>query len=259
MVADQTLEDICLEFGPLPLVEVQIRLSYVKEINLTFEQISAIKSLLPHSFVGPSELTDFEAPPGIPNFVLPVPPTLAGAVYTDPSRNLRVLIEPQLLSVRWVHSTTPPAPPYPRYAALRSVLEDLLAEPNAMVPTWKQPVVVNMVYVNMVPNDQFDSPSKFLSPEVFPSRFADNPKQYAYLISSQSEDRTDLTIDVKSVTWKDSGGSQTGFRFATAGGVRLADTDEALSTANRIHKRLQYFFKSILSDRAKQTWELHNP
>jgi uncharacterized protein (TIGR04255 family) len=245
-----------LEFERLPLVEAAVRFSYTTPFEMSYELFLSLSSSLGETFTGPFELPNFETPPGIAELSMPIPPKLSGAMFREVETGIRVLVEPQLALVRWLHSPTPPVRPYPRYTHLRTIADRMLQALANSSAAWLKPTVVNMVYVNFLTEDVSLMPTEFLKDNAFPPEFRGKEQYNTFEIGYRDTDGADITIDVKSAYQRIHGGEQPGYRFATASGVRPVGAAVPLQSADMVHEKLQNLFVNLISERAKEAWGL---
>jgi len=251
-------QQLRLDFANLPLIEAVARFTFEQPIELTYGLINGLAESLRSSFPQLAELDAIETPPGVHpplDIGYPKPP---GAVYRGGSSGISLTLQSQMLAARWLKQVAPSAPPYPRFAAVENAL--ITAYRNLRLLAHDQGLsvsVVNMVYANLV------SPEK---PETVLQDYFTRKAQVGLLESAHSihevvfswreADSIDLRMHLQAATAQIGDRQHTGFRLATAGGERLVQGDDPYNALQRIHNRLQFFFRDLLSARAKAEWGL---
>jgi uncharacterized protein (TIGR04255 family) len=249
---------VTLNFGNLPLVEAAVRVTFQPPIHLSYKSIVAIHDRVKEEFPGLAEPTQIEVAPGIgPSPDQFGPNQLPGVVFEGARSGLRVSLHPQVIVARWVKRFLGSTPEYPRYDALRRALWlTIEAVRETSRDAFSAILVTNMSYVNFV---QVDNQATVLL-DYFSSlaqvAATEEATQIRKVEAAWAEQDIDLRFSLEQVTARITGEPTEGYRLTTAGGRRLSEGMDAKSALDSVHERLQVFFHNLLSERARQEWEL---
>lgn len=250
-------ENLRLDFGSLPLIETAVRISLASPLTLTFESINRVHNLFRSEFPQITEPQQIEIPPGIKEGTISLG-QIPGAVFTGNERGLTIHLQAQLVAVRWTKPTSSEGPEYPRYAVLRDTLWRALSELLAAcdpVPV----VVVNMLYANFIrpTTASHNIVEKYLSPIAHLPATKGSKQIYKVEGSWQQPDMIDLRFSIDQISLRTAVENLEGFRLLTSAGLRISEGDDRVSALDRIHDRLQSFFRDLISSQAKVEWQMN--
>jgi uncharacterized protein (TIGR04255 family) len=252
-------ERIRLDFGNLPLVEAAVRVSLESPVPLKFATINTIKEKLAPEFTSLEEPEQFEVPPGLPNALPPFQPgQIPGATYAGNPQGLLVTLQTQVIVARWLKRATENGYEYPRFQSLSDALWrtlDAVTEASGQGPP--HVVVVNISYVNFlaVPHTE-PVLSRYFS-EMAHVRAALDAEQVLKVEASWRErGAIDLRFELAQVTAQVADQSIEGYRLTTVAGRRLTDLADPKGSLDIVHDRLQVFFSDLISEQAKDEWQL---
>jgi uncharacterized protein (TIGR04255 family) len=147
---------------------------------------------------------------------------------------------------------------YPRFPAIRDALwRAVNAFEEATGGRFPRIAVVNMSYVNFL-KIPHSAPvlSRYFS-DVARVKATDGANQiHKVEVAWREHDSVDLRYNVEQVTAKVADQEVQGYRLTTAAGVKLPATAEATSALDAVHDRLQLFFRDVISDDAREEWQL---
>lgn len=243
-----------LRFRNLPLVEVAVRFTFDDPLRLGLAEAKRSYEFLSEAFPSLEDVPGFEAPPGLKSLKIESPSALFGFRLSNSAKGTSLTFQHQLIASRWADNML-----HPKYVGFE-VLEDgmrkamtCLQESNVQLT----PVsVANMVYVNFVAADQGTSEElgKYLLGLPQTSRFTEATDVHQLLVSWREHDDVDMTLDVKGATRTIGDTKETGFRLATAAGLRFDPKNEPFDIVTCLHDRLQQLFAEVLTDNAKELW-----
>jgi uncharacterized protein (TIGR04255 family) len=240
-------------------VEAAVRVSFETSLKLTFAIINRVADQLRHQFPILEEPAAFEGTPGVkgPSVTLG-PGQILGAVYTGNPDGLVITLQGQVIVARWLKQTRKGAAEYPRFPALRSaVWQAVDAFKGACGGQLPRIVVANMSYVNFLGVGHAEPVlSRYFSDLAQVKATQDARQIHKVEVSWAESDAVDLRYDLEQVTAKVGDETVEGYRIKTAAGSRLPEGADAKQALEQVHHRLQFFFKSLISDYAKEEWQL---
>lgn len=251
-----------LKFKNLPLIEAAVRISLETPLQLSFGAINALHQKIRKDFPDLTEPDRFEVPPGITKGMIQIRPgNITGATYAGNPDGLRVTLQQQVISARWLKQRGDDAPDYPHFEKLRAALWSCLDACNEVLAEELTVVVVNMFYVNLIP---CENPSEILEryfvPEahigVFKERSARAIQKVEF--AWQEPDLIDLRFALDGVTVETQEQRSSAYKLTTASGVVLAgrSNPDSKVALEDLHARLQSFFEQVISERARKEWGL---
>ncbi len=249
-----------LDFDNLPLIEAASRASLSEEVSVSYDVVNSIKKRLEPEFSTLSAPQQLEVAPGFG--LSPTefgPSSLPGAVYGGHNAGLTVSVHPKVVVARWVKQPGLSEMKYPRYPDLRDALwKAIKAFAEGLGDdAFPRVAVVNMSYVNFLPaSDPASVLSKYFSEKAHLG-LMDGARQIRKLEAGWSEpNRVDVRFALEQATAKLGDSVHEGYRLTTAAGIRLTESLNAEQALDDIHDYLQGFFLKLISDHAKQEWEL---
>lgn len=249
---------IRLKFGNLPLVEAAVRASFAQPVELKFSAITDVHNRLKNAFPQITESKGYEPAPGITEKVEFGPGHIPGVVFAGNSDGLLSTFQTRLAVVRWLKQFMTGAPDYPKFEVLRDALWQVVDAVKAAYRLDSLPIaVVNMSYVNLIQVTDFSRVlSQYFSSEV-QVQATDNAEEIRKLEVSWRENGIDLRFHLEKVSATLGEDTVDGCRLTTVAGmhVPLPGGDER-KTLEDVHTRLQVFFCKVISDQAKQEWQL---
>ena len=248
-----------LDFDDLPLVEAAVRASFNGPKDLTYSLVYSIHADLKASFPALTESQQHEIAPGAGEQEVKIGPGyLPGAVYTGHASGLSVHVQPQVIVARWSKRPGLIEPKYPRYTALReSLWSTVEAFRKACGDDFPGIGVVNMSYVNFIPTSDPASVVKKYFSGYAQMQAMDNARQVRKLEAAWSEgDELDVRFSLEQAAAKLPDGVRPGYRLTTAAGLRLGESLDAKSGLENVHDVLQEFFLKLISNQARDEWEL---
>lgn len=247
-----------LDFNNLPLVEAAIRASFAQAVDLKFSAISELHERLRESFPHVTEPQHYEAAPGITEEVKIGPGHISGVVFSGSPEGLRSTLQSRVAIVRWLKQFVGDAPNYPRFSVLRATLWKVIEAVKAAYGLESLPIaVVNMSYVNFIQVTDFSSVlSLYFSPLVN-VQATNDAEEISKLEVAWRERGIDLRFRLEKVSATLGEDTTDGCRLTTIAGMRVPATDgDAKKALDDIHARLQMFFRDVISEHAKQEWQL---
>lgn len=250
-----------LDFGNLPLVEAAVRASLIMPVQLTYAVVNAVGARLQAGFPIVTEPQQFEMAPGIGLSPSEFGPSqLPGAVYAGHKSGLSVGVFPQLVVARWVKQYVPSETQYPRYSSLRDALwTGVDAYRRCVGDGFPIISVVNMSYVNFLSQSDPESVRAYLSDRAELRAMSEARKIRKLEAAWSKTEDLDVRFALEQVTAKLGGGIKDGYRLTTAAGIRLAESLDAKSALERVHETLQDFFLELISEYARNEWQLKEP
>lgn len=257
MIGSSMEPAVTLNFGNLPLVEAAVRVALQAPLRLSYNRVNAIHADLKDQFPQLTEPTQFEVAPGVKAVHEMRPDQLSGVVYLNDETGLRVTVQPRVIVARWVKRFAANAPEYPRFVALKDALwQTVQAARSASGDDFPAIHVTNMSYVNFV---QVEDPATILA-DYFSAlaqiKATENATQIRKVEGSWAEGDTDLRFTLQQASAKIDDQEIEGYQLTTAAGRRLAEDTDAKSALDKVHARLQVFFRDLISKRAKIEWQL---
>jgi len=250
---------IRLDFGNLPLVEAAVRVSLQSPVPLKFATINGVKERLAPEFTILEEPEQFEVAPGLPGTVPPFQPgQIPGAVYAGNPQGLIVTLQSQVIVARWLKKAVGNGQEYPRFESLREVLwktADALAEScSQQLPRM---VVVNISYVNFLKVLHTEQVlSSYFSKVAHVSAALNAEQVFKVEASWREHGDIDLRFELAQVSAQVADESIEGYRLITVAGMRLTESADPKKSLDMVHDRLQVFFSDLISQRAKDEWQL---
>ncbi|HUU85856.1 MAG TPA: hypothetical protein VM243_20350 [Phycisphaerae bacterium] len=248
-----------LDFGNLPLVETAVRVSLERPVKLTYVIINRVADQLRDRFPDLQEPGALERPPGIEQPSLPLAPgQLLGAVYTGNKDGIVLTLQGQVIVARWLKQIREDAAEYPRFAVLRdAVWQAVDAFRDACGGQLSGIVVVNMSYVNFLGVGHSEPVLARYFSDLAQIKAAKDARQiHKVEVSWRESESVDLRYNLEQVTAQVGDETVEGYRITTAAGSRLAEGTEPKQALVQVHQRLQVFFRSLISDYAKEEWQL---
>ncbi|GMU24511.1 MAG: hypothetical protein AMXMBFR13_45850 [Phycisphaerae bacterium] len=250
---------IRLDFGNLPLVEAAVRVSLESPIPLRFATINRVKERLASEFSTLEEPTQFEIPPGLPGPLPPFHPgQIPGAVYGGNPQGLTVTLQNQVIVARWLKEATQNGREYPRFQSLSSVLwKSTEAIESTLDQELPRIIVANVSYVNFLKVPHTAPVLSHYFSEAAHVKAALGAQQVLRVGASWREhDAIDLRFELAQVTAEVGDETIEGYRLTTAAGTRLTERDNPQQSLDNVHTKLQVFFSTLISRRAKEEWQL---
>ena len=246
-----------LEFGNLPLVEAAARASFASAVPLKFEIIDQIRERLRGEFPKISEPERVEAAPGIGDPIDLSPGRIPGVMFTGGPSGLVVTLQDRVVIARWLRQIVDSAPDYPRFPALRAALWKAVKAFETASGKRLPIAVVNMSYVNFLDvKDPVGILRDYLSQQAQVG-FTDGAKQiHKVEVAWRGSDSVDLRFNIEHVTARVMDQEVKGYKLITIAGIRVEESDDPESKLNEVHGRLQHFFRDLISERAKNEWQL---
>jgi len=249
-----------LEFKNLPLLEAVVRVYFSDRIQVDYRLVNELHRQLLESqfredFPNVATLSLWEVSPALKQETqLPIPRgDLPGAEYTGGNRRLSVHLQPQLLAVRWRRGPTEHGPAYPRYDALRKVLEFSFAYLQRFQDTRSlEAAIINMAYRNFI---RIDDPRPYLV-EKYSTRATIGAKTLQeQIVAWEAKNGIDLRFEVRGAEQRDDNHKKAGYLLTTAAGRKLEGDNDPMSYLDEVHDALQVLFSDLISERAKDEWE----
>lgn len=253
-------ERIRLNFKNLPLAEAAVRASFEQPIELSFASLMQLHGAIKSDFPIISEPQQIEAPPGITGQVAFGPTSVLGAVFQGHTDGLSISLQRQVVVVRWLRRIEPSAPAYPRFNVVRDTLWqaiDGLAE--SLAHPLPPVVVTNMSYVNFLAIGHEERILDLYFSRLIQVEAVKNASRVRKLeVSWQERDGVDLRVSLDQASMKQPGTEIQGFQLTTAAGLKLCSggSSDPKAGLDSVHDRLQIFFDSLISEKAKQEWQL---
>ncbi len=247
-----------LDFGNLPLVEAAIRASFAQPLELKFSAITDVHNKLKDGFPQITESKVYEGTPGITEKVQIGPGNITGVVFAGNPTGLQSTLQSRVAVVRWLKQFITEAPAYPRFPALQAALWEVF---DAVKSAYKLDsltiAVVNLSYVNFIHVTDFASVLReYFSPLVH-VRATENAEEIRKLEVSWRENGIDLRFRLEKVSATLGEDTMEGCQLTTIAGLHVPESDSDASTSlEKVHTRLQVFFRDVISERAKQEWQL---
>ena len=248
-----------LEFDNLPLVEAAVRATFDHPIEVKFAVINAVHERLRDKFPELTEPDQLEAAPGSGETTFTIRPgTITGAVYCGHADGLRITLQGNVAIARWVKKTLGNGAQYPRYAALREALWRTMKALAVTIESAPSVAVVNMSYVNFIHVPQpAQVLSTYFSERVQVLATAEARDIHKVDLSWRDPDDIDLRFRVEKVAAKSEQSDVVGYNLTTVAGTRIRPAVPPEEVLDDVHQRLQFFFRDLISDHARQEWGLH--
>lgn len=250
--------NVRLDFGNLPLVEAAVRASFESPIDLKFGTISRLHDELKTDFPAILEPDRIEVAPGAPPGQITFGPgSILGAVFTGNALGLTITVQRSVIVARWSRTIGSRSPDYPRFPSLRDTLwRGHAALGKAINGQPARIVVTNMSYVNFLGIPHTEPVHDYFS-DLVHVKAASNAKQLRKMeLSWQEPSDIDVRMAVEQASAPVADQTVEGFRLTTAAGLRLGDGLSPEDGLDDVHDRLQVFFGALLSDKAKEEWQL---
>lgn len=248
-----------LDFGNLPLVEVAVRATFAESIPLKFSVLSAVHDDLKSSFPDLREPQRFEVAPGVTDEQRFGPGHITGAVLTGHTFGLQATIQSRVAVLRWLKQATASAPEYPRFVVLRDTMREVTeAIKAANKLDTLGIVVVNMSYVNFIPITDYSSVIRDYFSSMIQVKAIERAEEVRKVELSWRESGLDLRfcLEKTSASFGDEENID-GCRLTTVAGTHLPQPNgDGQQQLEDVHGRLQIFFREVISDRAKDEWQL---
>lgn len=246
-----------LDFGNLPLMEAVVRASFASPIQLTFSRINEAHEALKSEFPQISEPGRYEVAPGVTESASFSPGQITGVVYTGNREGLIVTVQSRVAIARWVRQIAQDAPSYPRFGALQNALWSTVdALKEACVLEALPITVVNMSYVNFIHVADSSRVLKTYFCDRAHVAAADGAEEIHKLEASWRESGIDLRFSLEKVSATMGEQTMEGYRLTTAAGTHVRGPNDDRSDLQRVHDRLQFFFRDLISEQAKEEWQL---
>ena len=250
------------EFDNLPLIEVAIRMTLDSRLPADLAFIIDLYHQMQAEFPNVSDLPAIEVPPGAQAewSFSPVPSTL-GARFANLKSNVSVLVQRDMLSVRWSRPATDPVQGmksnYPRFTtgmvpalqSLMTALDAILGEDALRFSA------AHMTYVNFLVSEEplkAEALSRYIR-GVPSGLYGDSTKFNALDVSYGCEDGTDIRITVQSANVA----GAPGFLLASSGGALLGTSSatETFHGLSRVHDALNKMFGDAITEDAAVEWK----
>lgn len=251
-------DSLILDFGNLPLVEAAIRIGLSEDLALKYTSIYEWHAQLENDFARISEPQLDERPPGeLPGgFRISRRPALPGVVFEGNSLGLIASVQRRVVAVRWVRQFGGVQIDYPRFGSLRDLLWriiDVIDSPQRVAVMQ----AINMSYVNFIEvADASSVLSDYFSDAAQVGMTASCDQLHQVELSWREAD-VDLRFRLNRTNVDDGEGSREGYELTTIAGVAVSgEPSQVASRLEFLHFRLQDFFYSLLSEKAKTEWQL---
>lgn len=247
-----------LDFGNLPLVEAAVRASFAEPLPLRFSTIYEAHQRLKDKFPHLSEPERHEVAPGVSETLELKPGSLTGVILTHNRKGLSATVQNRLAVVRWVKSFPKDAPEYPGFAELRDSLWEVVSVFQEVSGISSLPVaVVNMSYVNFIDVKDPATVLKRYFSDLVQIKATENAERIHQVELSWREDGVDLRFRLQHVEAKVGDQVKDGFQLTTIAGMDVSgQQDDPKQKLEAVHDRLQELFFSLLSDHAREEWQL---
>lgn len=256
----QPRETRSLDFGNLPLVEVALRVSLQSQLPITFGLIDELGVEMRSHFPRKSELIRFEVAPGAPtDFVRFSPGFIPGVAFENQETGESISLQRNVVVARWTKQAN--GAEYSGYNSLRDALKRvILALSKSAKEDTLRISVVNMSYVNfIVSSGDDDKLMAYFAKESQVTLVQSATAVHKIEASWREGDGKDLRYSIELGKSQDSDRELDGHLLTTVAGQALADGPDPFGVLDDLHARLQDFFMSLISDYAKQLWQLRSP
>ena len=249
-----------LDFDNLPLVEVALRATYSSPKHLEYLTLISIRDRLGDEFRVMTTPAGIEGAPGAASPSIEIgKPSLLGADFGGGREGIWLSIQKQVVVARWVRQLTDGAPQYPRFGAVLNAFKaglSALAEAFQLDPFPLS--AVNISYANFIRTENAGGVlQKYFSPLVQVAATNGAKEIQKVEFAWREENDVDLRFRLESVSAAEGDKTVPGYRLITIAGRKLSsDTDDACETLTRLHDRLQYFFRDLISEDARIEWRL---
>lgn len=249
-----------LDFDNLPLVEVALRATYSSPIHLEYLTLIDIRDRLGEEFRVMTTPAGIEGAPGVaPPGIEIGKPSLLGADFGGGREGIWLSIQKQVVVSRWVRQLLDGAPQYPRFGAVLDAFKvGLRALAEALQRTSFPLSAVNISYANFIRTESAGGVlQKYFSPLVQVEATKGAKEIHKVEFAWREENDVDLRFRLESVAAAEGDKTVPGYRLITIAGSKLpADSDNASEALTRLHDRLQYFFRDLISEDARTEWRL---
>jgi len=248
-----------LEFDRLPLVEVALRTSFQAPVPVSFATLNGVRGELALEFRSLDELSQIEAAPGVNATVAFGAGQVLGAVLSGHNLGLRVSIQHHVVVTRWIREHHVGAPQYARFDELRQchwkVVRTLLRVAKQSNPQFG---AVNMSYANFLQVDpSTNALEQYFAPAAQVGLTTNARRLHKVEIAWQDDGGVDLRFRLERVGIQWGNERKDGYNLTTVAGSAVASDTDAEDRLCLVHDRLQGFFKTLISDRAKIEWGYH--
>lgn len=249
---------IRLDFTRLPLMEAAIRASLRVQTPLDYDLILRIRNELKHEFTQMRPPEQIEVAPGRRSQIQFGPGVIPGVVYEGNRHGLSISLHPDLVVARWLRRFDEGAPPYPRFGVLRDTLWRVVKAHRAASPEQDRSIdVVNLSYVNFIEGrDTARVLADYFSVRAQLGITSDARKVQKIEAAWSESDDLDIRFTLEHVTATIADEKKDGYRLTTTAARRLGESAAPEDSLETLHRRLQYFFRDVISDRAKAEWGL---
>jgi len=221
---------------------------------MTFALINAVAQDLRGDFPTLDEIQEVEVPPGMQG-VRVSPNQIAGARYVGHPSGLVVTLQNRLLTARW--RRTAGHTEYPRFAALESCLWKAFESVfNHAEEPIDEPIVLNMAYMNLIRPAGDKSVLDYFTESVRIGIIQTGRPLRSINVAWRETEEIDFRFELTAGVARDGGEQGEVFRLATAAGITLKDGVSPQDALRDIHERLQTLFLNVISEDAKQEWQL---
>ena len=247
-----------LDFGNLPMLEAAVRLSFGTPVGLSFRLINDVAKQIKKDFPLLEEPRQFEVAPGVEGKFEIGPNQITGALFTGNQKGLCITLQGQVIVVRWLKQGNPGAPDYPRFAALSDAMWKAHSALQLTCEDNNRPIhVINMSYVNFLQLPHASPVLERYFSDIVQVKATAKAQQIQNIgISWRDHEGTDLRFSLEQVTAQIKQEKVEGYRLTTAAGRLFSGLDNEREILDQIHLRLQLFFRDLLSDAAKEEWQL---
>ena len=243
-----------LHFNNLPLIESAVRLTLDPTLPIKVTLATQVYQHVAEQYPALEDMLNFEQPPGLDAnvFAKDFAP-LMGFRTVNLHKGLSLTFQKRLISSRWSANQL-----NPRYAGFESLIEGLELGVDALqkagVPALHT-IVANMVYHDFIEGDS-SSIDRLLNLAAPVYAFAEAQSKQRLVASWQEDTEIDITIDLREAKLSRGEVEIAGYQIATIAGTRKLDPKNPIEALWRLHDRLQYLFLDLLTDAAKEEWEL---
>ncbi|MCW5937603.1 MAG: TIGR04255 family protein [Fimbriimonadaceae bacterium] len=244
-----------LEFDRLPLAQVDVRLALDLPNPMPIAAVTELQKLFGAKFPKVAQPSQLEAAPGKPPSEIVLDPfQLAGVAFSAEDRSMVVVIQPNLLMVRWIYRREGPA--YPRYEALVDNLSWCFDQIGALTEPSPSCSAVQMTYMNYVTKQQLESGgvARYLSDRFRRPLDGAGSSVHHYELAWR-EERVDLRLKLVPGVVEELD-SEPGLIFQTIAGSFVNEASWSGHLA-QCHERLNELFPELISQEAKKEWGLH--
>ncbi len=243
-----------LEFDKLPLIEVVVRRVIEPHLPLSLPLVLSVE----HSLANEFQIDDLEAieqPPGVRQLAPYSIHETAGFRLIQPATGITVTCQKDLLAARWQisHGIS-----YPRFPALVAALDRVASAITENSVADFRVSVVNVSYANRIDAggeaDNYRPDPWPITDTWFPAGLAGAGQT----MELQHVHRTGDGIDRRLVLQyrEDGPAPDRWYLLITAAGIAVPSDQGGLDSETRVHDSLNNWFLELLSDSAKERYEL---